>query len=146
MDPQSRFQEFVRQHHGRLTPQREFIVKEFLALSGHYSIQDLHDHFRQKGKRINPSTIFRTLKLLVQAGIAAERQFGNGSTIYEINVAHHDHMICLACGKIVEFDNPQLESLQGRIIRKMGFTMAYHKHEIYGYCRLCAKKSKGTSQ
>jgi Fur family ferric uptake transcriptional regulator len=122
-----RFEQFVREHRGRLTPQRQFIVKEFLALNGHYDIQELYEHFR-------------TLKLLVQAGIAGERHFANGNTKYEVNVAHHDHVICLACNKIVEFDSPKLEGMQARIVKDLGFEMAFHKHEIYGYCRDCRKK------
>ena len=135
-----RFEQFVKEHRGRLTPQRQFIVKEFLALNGHYDIQELYDHFRRQGKDVNPSTIFRTLKLLVQAGIAGERHFANGNTKYEVNVAHHDHVICLACNKIVEFDSPKLEGMQARIVKDLGFEMAFHKHEIYGYCRDCRKK------
>jgi Fur family transcriptional regulator, ferric uptake regulator len=135
-----RFEQFVRDHHGRLTPQRQLIVKEFLALNGHYDIQELYEHFRRQGKRVNPSTIFRTLKLLVQAGIAGERHFANGNTKYEVNVAHHDHVICLSCKKIVEFDSPKLEDVQARIVKDLGFEMAFHKHEIYGYCRDCRKK------
>jgi Fur family transcriptional regulator, ferric uptake regulator len=135
-----RFQEFVRLHKGRLTPQRQFIVREFLELNGHYGIDELHEHLLKKGKQINPSTIFRTLKLLVQAGIAVERQFANGNTKYDVNVAHHDHLICLHCGKIVEFDSPRLEELQMRIVKSHGFEMEYHKHEIYGSCADCKKK------
>src|SRR5262245_39961262 len=136
------FEEFVRQHHGRLTPQRQFIVREFLALNGHYDIQELYEMFRSKGKQINPSTIFRTLKLLVQAGIAQERQFANGNTKYDVNVAHHDHMICLSCNSILEFDSPTLENVQARTVRDHGFEMAYHRHEIYGYCSKCKKSGR----
>lgn len=139
-----RFEQFVREHHGRLTPQRQFIVKEFLALNGHYDIQELYEHFRRQGKYVNPSTIFRTLKLLVQAGIAGERHFANGNTKYEVNVAHHDHVICLTCKKIVEFDSPKLEGVQARIVKDLGFEMAFHKHEIYGYCRDCRKRKPST--
>jgi Fur family transcriptional regulator, ferric uptake regulator len=131
------FEEFVRQHHGRLTPQRQFIAKEFLSLDGHYDIQELHDLFRKKGMEINPSTIFRTLKLLVQAGFAIERHFANGNTKYDVNVAHHDHLICLNCGKIVEFDSPRLEKVQAEVVKKLGFEMSYHRHEIYGRCPEC---------
>jgi Fur family ferric uptake transcriptional regulator len=134
-----RFQKFVRENKGRLTPQRMMIVEEFLALRGHYDVQQLYDHFLRQGKVINPSTIFRTLKLLVQAGIAVERQFANGNTKYDVNVAHHDHLICLSCNKIVEFDSPKLEGVQAQIIRRLGFEMEFHKHEIYGYCRDCRK-------
>ena len=137
-----KFEEFVRTHKGRLTPQRQFIVREFLELNGHYGIDELHEHLQKKGKQINPSTIFRTLKLLVQAGIAVERQFANGNTKYDVNVAHHDHLICLHCGKIIEFDSPKLEDLQMRIVKSHGFEMEYHKHEIYGSCADC-KKERG---
>jgi Fur family ferric uptake transcriptional regulator len=138
-----RFEQFIREHKGRLTPQRQFIVRQFLALNGgHYDIQELHEYFREKGKVINPSTIFRTMKLLLQAGIAAERQFANGNTKYELNVAHHDHIICLSCKRIVEFDSPKLESVQAHIIKELGFEMAYHRHEIYGYCSECRKHRK----
>lgn len=133
------FEQFVRQHHGRLTPQRQFIVREFLSLGGHYDIQELHGLFRKKGMEINPSTIFRTLKLLVQAGFAMERHFANGNTKYDVNVAHHDHLICLNCGKIVEFDSPRLERVQADVVRKLGFDMSYHRHEIYGRCSQCRK-------
>jgi len=137
-----RFEKFVREHKGRLTPQRRFIVQEFLSLNGHYGIEELHEHLRRKGRIINPSTIYRTLKLLVQAGIAVERQFANGNTKYDVNVAHHDHVICLSCNKIVEFDSPKLEGIQATIIRNLGFEMAFHKHEIYGYCFDCRQQKK----
>lgn len=139
-----KFESFVRSHKGRLTPQRQFILREFLELNGHYGIEELHEHLRKKGQIINPSTIFRTLKLLVQAGIAVERQFANGKTKFDVNVAHHDHLICLHCGKIVEFDSPKLEDLQMKIIRSHGFEMDYHKHEIYGSCADCRKQKKGS--
>ena len=137
-----KFEAFVRQNKGRLTPQRRYVVKEFLELNGHYGIDELHQHLREKGKVINPSTIYRTLKLLVLAGIAVERQFANGNTKYDVNVAHHDHLICLSCGKIVEFDSPKLENVQASIVRNHGFEMEYHKHEIYGYCSTCRKSYK----
>ena len=138
-----KFESFIRSHKGRLTPQRQFIVREFLELNGHYGIDDLHEHLRKKGQNINPSTIFRTLKLLVQAGVAVERQFANGNTKFDVNVAHHDHLICLNCGKIVEFDSPKLEQMQMRIVRSHGFDMEYHKHEIYGRCSDCRNSQKG---
>lgn len=134
------FELFVRQHHGRLTPQRQFIAREFLSLNGHYDVPELHQLFRRKGMEINPSTIFRTLKLLVQAGFAVERRFANGNTKYDVNVAHHDHLICLDCGKIVEFDSPRLEQVQAKVVKKLGFEMSYHRHEIYGACSACRKK------
>ncbi len=133
------FEEFIRGHRGRLTPQRQRIVKEFFTLHGHHDVQQIHDHLLRKRIVVNPSTIFRTLKLLVQAGIAVERQFANGNTKFELNQAHHDHLICLKCNKIVEFESPKLEHVQARIVRDHGFEMSYHRHEIYGYCSSCKR-------
>ncbi|HEY4491322.1 MAG TPA: transcriptional repressor, partial [Acidobacteriota bacterium] len=107
------------------------------ASKGHYGIDELYERLRSKGQRINPSTIYRTLKLLVQAGVAVERQFANGNTKYDVNVAHHDHLICLSCGKIVEFDSRKLEDVQAQIVRRLGFDMSFHRHEIYGHCSSC---------
>lgn len=144
-DANHQFESFVRQHHGRLTPQRQFIAREFLSLNGHYDVQELHDLFRQRGMEINPSTIFRTLKLLVQAGFAMERRFANGNTKYDVNVAHHDHLICLECGTILEFDSPRLERVQAEVVKKLGFVMSYHRHEIYGACKSCRGKRRGNN-
>lgn len=135
----NRFEAFVREQGGRLTPQRQYIVREFLSLRGHFDVQELHRHFQDKGKQIDPSTIFRTLKLLVQADIASERQFGNGKTKFEVNTQHHDHLICVDCGSIVEFSSDRMEALQNRIAGDLGFEVQYHKHEIYGHCGRCRK-------
>ncbi len=136
----NRFEAFVREQGGRLTPQRQFIVREFLSLHGHYDVQELHRHFQEMGREIDPSTIFRTLKLLVQANLASERQFANGKTKFEIKSEHHDHLICLGCGRILEFSSARLESLQDRIAGDLGFDIAYHRHELYGYCSACRRK------
>jgi Fur family ferric uptake transcriptional regulator len=140
VNSKDRLEQFVRSHKGRWTPQRQLIVQEFLASKGHYGIEELHERLRSKGQRINPSTIYRTLKLLVQAGVAVERQFANGNTKYDVNVAHHDHLICLSCGKIVEFDSQKLEQVQAQIVRRLGFDMSFHRHEIYGHCSACRRR------
>ena len=112
------------------------------SFEGHHDINEIHDHLLRKGIVVNPSTIFRTLKLLVQAGIAVERQFANGNTKFELNQAHHDHLICLSCKKIIEFESPKLENVQAQIVRNHGFEMAYHRHEIYGYCSTCRRTGR----
>ena len=78
-----------------------------------------------------------------ECGLAYERQFGDGVSRYEIawENEHHDHLICMGCGKIVEFENDEIEVLQERIAKANGFQLERHKHELYGYCSSCKNKA-----
>ena len=81
------------------------------------------------------------MKLLADSGVVQEHKFGDGFTRYELAVeeAHHDHLICLECGKITEFEEPLIEELQGRVAERHGFVVHQHKHELYGVCADCQK-------
>ena len=80
--------------------------------------------------------MYRTLKLLAECGVANERRFGDGLTRYELadDASHHDHLICVDCGDITEFEEPRIEELQEGVARKYGFELRSHKHELYGVC------------
>ena len=82
------------------------------------------------------------MKLLTELGIAHAQQFGDGHTRYEsaVDRHHHDHLICTACGKIIEFENDSIESLQDAVARRHGFAVAHHKLELYGRCAECAAR------
>ena len=88
------------------------------------------------------ATVYRTLKLLAECGVAFERKFGDGLTRYELadDDAHHDHLICVECGDITEFEEPQLEPIELAIAAKHGFLLQSHKHEMYGVCASCQAK------
>ena len=92
-----------------------------------------------RNRRIGLVTVYRTLKLLMEAGLAHERQFGEGRALFEhaSSERHHDHMICTHCGKITEFENCEIEALQEEVARRLGFTIQYHKLELYGRCSEC---------
>jgi Fur family ferric uptake transcriptional regulator len=92
------------------------------------------------------ATVYRTMKLLADCGLAIPRQFGGGQTRYEpaAGRAHHDHLICTACGEIVEFANERIESLQALIARRHGFEVESHKLELYGRCARCRRASEAT--
>jgi Fur family ferric uptake transcriptional regulator len=133
-----RWSEYLRRHQLKTTQQRELIVDSFLHLEGHVSIEDLLTRVRKRSARVGYATVYRTLKLLTECGLAAPRQFGDGQTRYEVadDIAHHhDHLICLQCGLILEFENDEIERLQDEMAARLGgFKVVRHKLELYGLC------------
>ncbi len=126
----------------RTTKQREHIVDVFFSQPDHVSIEELLARVREVDPAIGYATVYRTLKLLTECGVAHERKFGDGLTRYELadGEAHHDHLICVECQRIVEFEEPRVEALQDEIAKKHGFVVRSHKHELYGLCPDCQRK------
>jgi Fur family ferric uptake transcriptional regulator len=131
----------------RSTDQRRLIVETFFRAPNHISIEELLADVRQQDSRIGYATVYRTLKLLTECGVAFERKFGDGLTRYELadESSHHDHLICVECARIIEFEEPQIEELQERIARRYGFVLKSHKHEMYGTCPDCQAKASRSS-
>ncbi len=140
----SLLQEHMAKKGLRSTDQRRLIVETFFSSPSHVSIEELLAQVRTQDGRVGYATVYRTLKLLTECGVAYERKFGDGLTRYELadDTSHHDHLICLACGTIYEFEEPEIEELQERIARKHGFVLQSHKHEMYGVCADCQAKAK----
>jgi len=117
------------------TTQREAIVDAFLRTHEHVSIDELLGRVRKRHQRVGYATVYRTLKLLVDSGLAIERQFGDGQARYEVAGDHHDHLICARCGLILEFEDDEIEQLQEKIAQRLGgFTVVRHRHELYALC------------
>ena len=129
----------------RSTDQRRLIVEAFFQAPNHVSIEELLVQVRALDPKVGYATVYRTLKLMAESGIAYERDFGDGLTRYELadREAHHDHLICDECGRITEFEEPEIERLQDMVAVKYGFELRSHKHELYGICPLCRAKAKG---
>jgi Fur family ferric uptake transcriptional regulator len=121
--------------------QRDRIVEVFLEMGGHVSVEDLVARVRRIDSRISVATVYRTMKLLAESGLAVPRQFVGGQTRYEAAGAkgHHDHLICTGCGEIVEFANERIESLQELVARRHGFAVESHRLELYGRCARCRR-------
>lgn len=125
-------------HQLKLTRQREHILQAFLK-SEHITAEQMYRQLGQKGAHIGLATIYRTLNLFCEAGLAQTRHFGLQTHYDNISQkAHHDHLICTRCGKIVEFENEAIELLQGQVAQKHGFTIQTHKLELYGLCTSCS--------
>jgi Fur family ferric uptake transcriptional regulator len=128
----------------RSTDQRRLIVDTFFRADNHVSIEELLAQVRTKDRRVGYATVYRTLKLLTECGVANERRFGDGLTRYELadDSTHHDHLICVDCGDITEFEEPRIEELQDRVAKSYGFVLRSHKHELYGICPRCQAKRR----
>jgi Fur family ferric uptake transcriptional regulator len=129
----------------RSTDQRKLIVETFFRAPNHVSIEELLAQVRQQDSKVGYATVYRTLKLLTECGVAFERKFGDGLTRYELadEASHHDHLICTSCAKIIEFEEPRIEELQEQIASRYGFELLCHKHEMYGICAECQKPRSG---
>lgn len=127
----------------RSTEQRRLIIDTLFDTKAHVTIDGLLRQVRSVDGRVGYATVYRTMKLLSQSGVVQEHKFGDGFTRYELSdaQAHHDHLICLECGKITEFEEPSIEELQDRVASRHGFFVKQHKHELYGVCSECQKKS-----
>ncbi len=141
--PRDVMRAYITKNGMKTSRQRELIAETFFGVDGHLSIDELLERVRVEDPRIGQATVYRTMKLLAKAGLAEVRQFGDGHTRYERahgdQEEHHDHLICTSCGKIVEFVNPQIESLQARVAKQHGFVVTHHKMELYGTCEDCQR-------
>jgi Fur family transcriptional regulator, ferric uptake regulator len=136
----ARLQSYMVKKGLRSTAQRRLIIDTFFEGSPHMTIEDLLTEVRSRDRGIGYATVYRTLKLLAECGVASERRFGDGLSRYELaddGSAHHDHLICVGCGKIVEFEEPRIEELQDEVALRYGFEITSHKHEMYGSCPEC---------
>jgi Fur family ferric uptake transcriptional regulator len=128
----------------RYTPQREEILKIFLSVERHLSADELHKIVKRKNPNIGYVTVYRTMKLLAEAGLCNEADFGDGIARYEhlYGHEHHDHLICTGCGKYEEVMKPEIERLQDELAKERGFIPMKHKLQIFGICGKCAKKKR----
>jgi Fur family ferric uptake transcriptional regulator len=126
----------------KATRQREVIVDAFFAQAGHLSVEDLLHKAKERDPTIGAATVYRTMKILTDAGLASARHFEGGQTRYEaaLDRHHHDHLICTSCGNIIEFETERIEALQESVADQHGFTVTHHKLELYGLCKACKER------
>ena len=135
------FTDFLTRAGLKSTRQRERIVRAFFAAGRHISAEELYHQIRAQDSSIGLVTVYRTLKLLRQAGLATERKFGDTYARFDPNPADwtHHHLICTRCGKIREFQDRTLRDFGAKIARSQGFTVTEQRLELYGICRDCAR-------
>lgn len=137
------FEQYLKKKNLNLTSQRREVFEVFLSSGRHLTVEELYNLAREKNPGIGQATVFRTLKLLADADLVKKIVLGDNRTRFEIKygVEHHDHLICLECGKFIEAVDPAIEELQKKLCRKFGFAPRKHSLEIFGYCSSCTKNS-----
>jgi len=139
-------QQILHQHLKRVglkhTAQRDTILRTFLETREHLSTNELHRLVQKKDARIGFTTVYRTLKLLAECGLASEVAFHDGIARYEhqYNRRSHHHMVCTVCGSSVEFFSPEVDGLEQEIGNKYHYATTRHTFQIYGVCEDCRKK------
>jgi Fur family ferric uptake transcriptional regulator len=123
----------------KVTSQRDLILKVFLEASGHLTAEEIYQRARGEDPTLGFTTVYRTMKLLVECGIARSEKFNDGHLRFEYDYRRrrHDHMICTVCGVIVEFYNELIEAEQERVTREFGFEKTHHTLMIFGVCGTC---------
>jgi Fur family ferric uptake transcriptional regulator len=137
------FKEHLRQQGLKSTAQRDDIARVFFASNRHISVEELYNEVKHVNSHIGYATVYRTMKLLTECGLAVERHFRDAEARYESQAEgrHHDHLICERCGKIVEFAEDRIEAMQAEVAERLGFRSTGHRMELYGLCSDCQRKS-----
>ncbi|HET9598710.1 MAG TPA: transcriptional repressor [Anaeromyxobacteraceae bacterium] len=145
-DPLALLGEFLQRRGLKHSRQRDVVVHAFFALGGHVPVEAVVSRARQDDPRVSVATVYRTMKLLAECGLAVPRQFGDGQTRYEPSTHRHadahDHLICTGCGEIVEFESARIAELQLRVARRHGFEVERRRVELYGRCAACRRGAK----
>jgi len=117
----------------RITDQRRVIAQVLSESVDHPDVEKLHERASARDPRISIATVYRTVRLFEEAGILDRHDFGDGRARYEATPeAHHDHLIDVETGKVIEFVDPELEQLQRQIAEKLGYRLVDHRMELYG--------------
>lgn len=140
-----RFRHYLRDHRQPLTRQRDRVAEVVLTSDDHLSAEQIRRRLKEAGDSVGLATIYRTLDLLVQSGLVRAHDFGQGYRRFEPMPAqaHHDHLICVRCGRVEEFAHDRLERMLPIIADEYGFQPERHRVEIYGVCRDCQRRGLG---
>ena len=124
----------------RLTYERRLIVRRAVAFL-HFTSEGLVKDVRAIDSSVARGTVYRTLALLHDAGIVEKHDFRYGPPNYEVTFAkaHHDHLMCVKCGEIIEFQEPRVEKIQDEVVKRFGYQLLSHTHKLYGLCRRCQR-------
>jgi Fur family transcriptional regulator, ferric uptake regulator len=143
-EEQEVFLKHIQKEGLKRTAQRDLILDVFLRTEGHVSGEDLYRLVREQDASVGQTTVYRTLRLLTDAGLAREVRFGDGRAHYEHNYKHqhHDHMICSKCSKIIEFYSPELEAIQDAMAAKHRFELTSHLLRMIGICADCRRQAR----
>lgn len=137
-----RFKYFLKERNLKYTPERKEIIEAITRLQKHFDAEDIYQQLRKQKSNVSLATVYRTIPLLVDSGLIMGTLHCREKVLYEkiFNKRHHDHLVCISCGKIIEFYNKDVEKLQDEICHKYKFVATEHSLGIKGYCKECQDK------
>src|SRR5437764_13611000 len=135
---------FLQQQGLKLTSEREALLREIFSIHYHFEADELLFKMKQANTKISRATVYRTLELLVKSGLVRRVHLGEDHYHYEHvrGDSHHDHLVCTACGSVIEFNDPELEQRQLEICARKKFTPTFHNLQILGICASCHRKGE----
>ncbi len=141
-EPLDVFRDFLKTKQLNLTKERIVILNKIYSIKNHFNVEELFHKLRIDGEAVSLASVYRTLNLLVESNLVEKVDFGEGRAYYEpaLDRIHHDHLICTGCGKVVQFEDPIIESQQEKLCRKHDFELDYHTLNIFGNCPNCRDK------
>ncbi len=131
------FREFLKSEKNRITPERFEVMDSALDYEAHFGADDLYILMKNQNSRVSRATVYKTLELLVQCNLLSKRHFGENITRYESNFKKlsHDHLICMDCGRIVEFADANAKLLPEKISSELGFDVESYSFNIFARCK-----------
>ena len=135
----NRFKEALKKEGLKYTPQRRAVLEEIIKDKGHRESEEIYLALKKRGQHVSRATVYRTMDILVNNGFARKMNLGDGRARYEskVNSPHHDHLVCMDCGLIVEFMDQKIEDLQDEIAIQYEFQLKRHIHQLFGLCKKC---------
>ena len=136
-----RFALYLSKNRLKMTRERRALLEHVLSVRGHFDVDELLLRLRRSGHRVSRATLYRNLPRLVESGLIHKVEMARGQARYELMVGrhHHDHMVCLVCGSIFEFESREIERIQESVCRRRKFTLLEHTHQLRGHCEACSR-------
>jgi len=131
------FRGFLKAGKNRITPERFEVLEAALEYEGHFNADDLYILMKNSSSRVSRATVYKTLELLAQCELLSKRNFGDNTNRFESSFKKqvHDHLICVDCGKIIEFTDPRIKQLPEQLSENLGFNFESYSFNIFGRCK-----------
>ena len=139
-----KFKSVIKDEGLKLTPQRVAVFEEVCSSDTHRESEEIYIALKNKNNNVSRATVYRTMDLLYEHELVQRMDIGDGKWRYEhwLDCSHHDHIICIRCGDIVEFTNDRIEKLQKDICDTFDYQLIRHIHQLFGFCKSCQKIEK----